>query len=150
MQMWVGNFYKTLIIASFFVLLSLKASLMMSLDEINLLNELAPIEDEAASFLEPPEILISPFMIEEILFLSAILYLSPTHWTVWINDRTYTADDTEDNTLKIIKTTNHYVEFELKDSHKKTLKLRSNQSLITIGHRIVDGDARQRQQFLQL
>ena len=150
MQMWIENFYKALIIVSFFLLFPIKASLMMSLDEVNLLNELAPIEDEATSFLETPEILTSCFTIEEILFLSAILYLSPTHWSVWINDRTYTADDMEDNTLKITKVTNHYVEFELKDSHKKTLKLRSNQSLITIGHRIVDGDARQKQQLLQL
>lgn len=133
------------------MVLPLSASLMMPSDEINLLANIAPIEEENNSLFEVPEIAAFPFSaIEEILFLSAVLYFSPTHWTVWINEKSYTADDIEDSTLKIIKVTNHYIEFELKDTIKKIIKLRSNQSLITIGYRIIDGDARQKQKSIQL
>ena len=129
---------------------SLSASLMMSSDEVNILNSIAPVED-FGSFLDPPEVSnLTPSAMEEILYLSAILYISQTHWTVWINEKTYTADDMEDNILKITKVTDKHIEFELKDMTKKITKLRSNQSLLTVGHRIIDGDARQKQKAIQL
>ena len=52
--------------------------------------------------------------------------------------------------LKITKVTNCYIEFELKDIVKKLTKLRVNQSLITVGHRVIDGDARQKPKAIQL
>lgn len=116
---------------------------MMSPEEVGILNSLSPIEESLGSFFDPPNLQELPRApIEEILFLSAILYFTPTHWTVWINDKTYTTDATEDDTLKITKVTNDYIEIELKDLSKKPIKLRANQSLITVGHRIIDGDAR--------
>lgn len=131
--------------------MSLQASLMMSSEEVELLNAIAPAAEEANFLLDTSEISTFSFsVVEEILFLSAILYLSSMRWTVWINERTYTADNKEDNTLKITKVTNHYIEFELKNTMKKTIRLRSNQSLITIGNNIVDGDARQKPKSIQL
>ncbi len=148
--MLIKKCQKYLIITCFWSL-TLQASLMMSSDEVDLLNGIAPVEEEANYLLEIPETSNFSFStIEEILFLSAILYLSPIRWTVWINERTYTADNKEDSTLKITKVTSHYIEFELKNATKKTIRLRSNQSLITIGHHTVDGDARQKHQSIQL
>jgi hypothetical protein len=116
---------------------------MMSPEEVGILNSLSPIDESLGSFFDAPSLQELPRApIEEILFLSAILYFTPTHWTVWINDKTYTTDATEDNTLKITKVTNDYIEIEIKDLSKKPTKLRANQSLITVGHRIIDGDAR--------
>lgn len=127
---------------------SLCASLMMTPEEVSLLNSVAPddtlleISDEIAN--------LTPAVVPDILFLSAILYFNPTHWTVWINDKIYTAEDAEDEQLKLVKVTQHLVELELKDYFKKCTKIRTNQSLVTIGHRIVDGDARQKLKQLQL
>lgn len=116
---------------------------MMSPEEVGILDSISPIDESLGSFFDTPNLQNLPVAhIEEILFLSAILYFTPTHWTIWINDKTYTTDDTEDETLKIIKVTNDYIEIELKDFSKKPTKLRANQSLITVGHRIIDGDAR--------
>ena len=121
---------------------------MMTPEEVSLLNSVAPddtlleISDEIAN--------LTPAVVPDILFLSAILYFNPTHWTVWINDKIYTAEDAEDEQLKLVKVTQHLVELELKDYFKKCTKIRTNQSLVTIGHRIVDGDARQKLKQLQL
>jgi hypothetical protein len=87
---------------------------------------------------------------EDVLFLSAILYFTSTHWTVWINDKTYTADDLEDDALKITKVTNDHIEFQYKDMTRKPIRLRANQSLLTVGHRVIDGDARQKPKAIQL
>ena len=116
---------------------------MMSPDEVGILDSISPVDEGLGSFFDTPDLQnLNPVHLEGILFLSAILYLSPTHWTVWINDKTYTADDMEDETLKIVKVTGNHVELELKDFSKKPTKLRANQSLVTVGHRIIDGDAR--------
>jgi hypothetical protein len=121
---------------------SLRASLMMSSDEVNILDSINPVE-EIDSFFEATEIpKLTPSIIEDILFLSAILYINQSHWTVWINEKTYTAEDAENETLKITKVTNNNIEFELKDMTKKIIKLSVNKSLVVVGHRIIDGDAR--------
>ena len=49
---------------------------------------------------------------------------------------------TENETLKITKVTNNHIEFELKDMTKKIIKLSVNKSLVAVGYRIIDGDAR--------
>ena len=116
---------------------------MMSPDEVGILDRIAPLDENFGSFFDTPDLPnLQPAQIEEILFLSAILYFTPTHWTVWINDKTYTTDDTEDGILKIVKVTSNHIEIELKDFSKKPTKLRANQSLVTVGRRIIDGDAR--------
>ncbi len=116
---------------------------MMSPDEVGILDRIAPLDENFGSFFDTPDLPnLQPAHIEEILFLSAILYFTPTHWTVWINDKTYTTDDTEDGILKIVKVTSNHIEIELKDFSKKPTKLRANQSLVTVGRRIIDGDAR--------
>jgi hypothetical protein len=119
---------------------TLCASLMLTPEEVSILQAIVP---EDNGLLEVDEVTnLNPCVLPEILFLSAILYFKPTHWTVWINDKTYTADDNEDSLIKLVKVTQHLVEFELKDYFKKMNKMRANQSLITLGRRIVDGDAR--------
>ncbi len=121
---------------------SLCASLMMSSEEVNTLDSINPVE-EIDSFFEATEIpKLTPSIIEEVLFLSAILYINQSHWTVWINEKTYTAEDAENETLKITKVTNNHIEFELKDMTKKIIKLSVNKSLVAFGHHIIDGDAR--------
>ncbi len=123
---------------------------MMSADEVSILDSIAPV-NEIGLLLDVPE--ISNFNIsakDEVLFLSAILYFTSTHWTVWINDKTYTADDLEDDALKITKVTSDHIEFQHKDMTRKPIKLRANQSLLTVGHRIIDGDARQKPKTIQL
>ena len=121
---------------------SLCASLMMSSEEVNTLDSINPVE-EIDSFFEASEIpKLPPPIIEEVLFLSAILYINQSHWTVWINEKTYTAEDAENETLKITKVTNNHIEFELKDMTKKIIKLSVNKSLVAVGHHIIDGDAR--------
>lgn len=123
---------------------------MMSHEEVSILDSIAPT-DNLSSLLDAPEIQnLNPTHIEDVLFVSAILYFAPTHWTVWINNKTYTADETEDAILKITKVTNSYIMLELKSSLKKITKLRANQSLVTFGHYVVDGDARQKQKSIQL
>ena len=73
---------------------------MMSSEEVSILDSIAPV-DSLGSLLDVHEIQnFSPTLLEEILFLSTILYFTPTHWTVWINEKTYTADDIEDDILK--------------------------------------------------
>ena len=129
---------------------SLSASLMMSSEEISILDSITPV-DEIGSLFDVPE--VSNFNTsakEDVLFLSAILYFTSTHWTVWINDKTYTADDLEGDALKITKVTNDYIEFQYTDITKKPVKLRANQSLLTVGCRIIDGDARQKPKAIQL
>ena len=122
---------------------SLRASLMMSSDEVNILDSINPVVEEIDSFFEATEIpKLTPSIIEDILFLSAILYINQSHWTVWINEKTYTAEDAENETLKITKVTNNHIEFELKDMTKKIIKLSVNKSLVAVGYRIIDGDAR--------
>lgn len=130
---------------------SLNASLMLSPDEVFILDRIAPVDESLGSFFDTPDLPnLNPVHHEEILFLSAILYFTPTHWTVWINDKTYTTDDTEDGTIKIVKVTSNHVEIELKDFSKKPAKLRANQSLLTVGHRILDGDARIKSKSISL
>jgi len=134
-----------LIIAIFFSFLQLRASLMMSIDELNQLDQIAPLEE--IDIPKDNSINISDFSISStnnILFLSAILYFSPSRWTVWVNDKTYTADDTEDATIKITKVQNHYIVFTLKNAANKSFKLRANQSLIVGEQNIIEGDARQK------
>ena len=84
---------------------------MMSSEEVNTLDSINPVE-EIDSFFEAAEIpKLPPSIIEEVLFLSAILYINQSHWTVWINEKTYTAEDAENETLKITKVTNNHIEF---------------------------------------
>lgn len=132
------NFWKILYLLC---VSQLKASLMMSADEVNILHSIMPIEEEVDNNINTP--LFDLEHTEKILFLSAILYFSPSHWTVWINDRTYTADDTEDKILKIRKVTNQYVLLQIKDKARKIIKLRANQSLLLPKRNIIDGDIRQ-------
>ncbi|MCX7343026.1 MAG: hypothetical protein NT128_02635 [Proteobacteria bacterium] len=117
-------------------------SMMMTTEEVSILNSIAPsaesLLDEAD---EVDDISLATSLVPDIFFLSAILYFQPTHWTVWINDKIYTDDNDEDEFLKLTKVTQHIVELELKDCKKPT-KIRANQSLVTSGKRIVDGDAR--------
>ena len=117
-------------------------SMMMTTEEVSILNSIAPnaesLLDEAE---EVDDISLATSLVPDIFFLSAILYFQPTHWTVWINDKIYTDDNDEDEFLKLTKVTQHIVELELKDCKKPT-KIRANQSLVTSGKRIVDGDAR--------
>ncbi len=118
---------------------------MMSIDELNQLDQIAPLEE--IDIPKDNSINISDFSISStnnILFLSAILYFSPSRWTVWVNDKTYTADDTEDATIKITKVQNHYIVFTLKNAANKSFKLRANQSLIVGEQNIIEGDARQK------
>lgn len=118
---------------------------MMSSEEVGVLDSIAPIAGLGSLF-DVPEIQnFNSSLTGDVLFLSAILYFTPSHWTVWINDKTYTADDTEDDGLKITKVTNHHIEFQLKDMAKRLTRLRANQSLVTVGHRIIDGDSRVKQ-----
>ena len=116
--------------------------MMMTTEEVSILNSIAPsaesLLDEAD---EVDDISLATSLVPDIFFLSAILYFQPTHWTVWINDKIYTDDNDEDEFLKLTKVTQHIVELELKDCKKPT-KIRANQSLVTSGKRIVDGDAR--------
>lgn len=114
---------------------------MMSADEVNILHSIMPIEEEVDNNINNP--LFDLEHTEKILFLSAILYFSPSHWTVWINDRTYTADDTEDKILKIRKVTSQYILLQIKDKARKIIKLRANQSLLLPKRNIIDGDIRQ-------
>ncbi len=117
----------------------------MSSEEVGVLDSIAPIAGLGSLF-DVPEIQnFNSSLTGDVLFLSAILYFTPSHWTVWINDKTYTADDTEDDGLKITKVTNHHIEFQLKDMAKRLTRLRANQSLVTVGHRIIDGDSRVKQ-----
>lgn len=117
---------------------------MMSIDELNQLDQIVPPEE--VNVLQDASTDIFPFSVSltnNVLFLSAILYFSPSRWTIWINDKTYTTDDTEDATIKITNVTNDYVVFILKNIPKKSIKLRANQSLIVAECSIVEGDARQ-------
>ncbi len=126
---------------------------MMSQDEINILNNISSFDnlssiDQTKLPITCDNLKVQPC--EEILFLSAILYFSPTHWTIWINDKTYTADDVEDDSIKIIKVNNQQIELEIKNKNQNPIKLRANQSLVTLGYRIIDGDARQKSKSILL
>ncbi len=127
---------------------ALWASLMMTPEEVSIINSVAPDLDAFETSDEVAH--LNSTVVPDILFLSAILYFNPTHWTVWINDKIYTAEDAEDEQLKLVKATPHFVELELKDYFKKCTKLRANQSLVTIGRRVIDGDARAKFKPLQL
>lgn len=117
-------------------------SMMMTTEEVSILNSIAPSAESLLDITDDgDDASFAPTLVPDILFLSAILYFQPTHWTVWINDKIYTDDNDEDEFLKLTKVTQHIVELELKDCKKPT-KIRANQSLVTSGKRIVDGDAR--------
>lgn len=136
---------KYLSIILLFGISQLKASLMMSLDELSVIdNIISKSKEERENELSIESFSHPPSSAEKILFLSAILYLSPSCWTVWINDRTYTADDKEDKELLIKKVENHYIVLDLKAPLQRSIKLRPNQSFILAQHRIVEGDARKK------
>ena len=116
---------------------------MMSQDEINILNNISSFDnlssiDQTKLPITCDNLKVQPC--EEILFLSAI----------WINDKTYTADDVEDDSIKIIKVNNQQIELEIKNKNQNPIKLRANQSLVTLGYRIIDGDARQKSKSILL
>ena len=111
----------------------------MTPEEVNFLKSIAP--DSIETLEEASDFNSIATTIPDILFISAILYFQPTHWTVWINDKAYTADNNEDEFLKLVNVTQHSVELELKD-FKKPAKIRANQSLITTRRHVIDGDAR--------
>lgn len=117
--------------------------MMMTPEEVSILRSIVPDDDFLIDTLSEINDFNTVVMaIPDILFLSAILYFQPNHWTVWINDKIYTPENDEDEFLKLINVTQHSVEIELKDFTKKPSKMRANQSLITNGKRIIDGDAR--------
>lgn len=129
-------------------LLPLGASLMMSKEELNVLNVLAPTDDlnpiEILKTTAPEPVALKMEPVEHILFVSAILYFNQDQWTVWINDKTYTIDYNEDQYIKIVRVSNDQVQLELKNANQKIVRLRANQSLVPVCHNIIDGDARRK------
>lgn len=121
------------------------ASLMMSPQELSALESIREKNTNKAMLNTTKGTSVLPVCtIDKVLFLSAILCLSPSHWTVWINDRTYTADNIEDDILIIRKVTSDYIIFDLKRAKINSTKLRINQSLILAEHNIIEGDAREK------
>ena len=136
--------------ATFCAISGLCASIMMTNDEVGTINSIAP-DETLAGIIEtnnPDNLNIA--LMPDILFLSAILYFEPSQWTVWVNDKTYTANDADDDLLKISNVTKDSAELELNDCLKKSTKVRANQSLITSGRRVIDGDARIKPKSAQL
>lgn len=119
----------------------LYASMMMTSEEINILKSVAPDNDVVDELPEVNDFGTFAATMPDVLFLSAILYFEPTHWTVWINDKIYTHDNLEDDFLKLINVTRYSVEVEIKGS-KKSAIIKANQSLMTDGKHTIDGDAR--------
>lgn len=123
---------------------SLYASMMMTSEEINILKSVAPDNDIVDELPEVNDFGTFAATMPDVLFLSAILYFQPTHWTVWINDKIYTHDNLEDDFLKLINVTKYSVEVEIKGSQKSAI-IKANQSLMTDGKHTIDGDARVQQ-----
>jgi hypothetical protein len=138
------------VFAIFCVTSGLCASIMMTPEEVGVINSIAPEETlaEIVEMNDPDNLNIT--LVPDILFLSAILYFEPSQWTVWINDKTYTASDADDDLLKVSNVTKDSIELELKDYLKKSTKVRANQSLVISGRRVIDGDARIKPKSAQL
>lgn len=143
------NFSKLLLCILFVQALS--ASLMMSAKELHSLNNISSGHDpnqylEWLDLGENDEKEIIPLLQGvDAIYLGAILYFNPSNWTVWINDQTFTFDNSEDNLLKILKVSNHLAVIELKNSSLKPIKLRPSQTLLARdGMQIVNGDAREK------
>ena len=136
--------------ATFCAISGLCASIMMTNDEVGTINSIAP-DETLAGIIEtnnPDNLNIA--LMPDILFLSAILYFEPSQWTVWVNDKTYTANDADDDLSKISNVTKDSAELELNHCLKKSTKVRANQTLMTSCRRVIDGDARIKPKSAQL
>jgi hypothetical protein len=141
------NYYSLLLLVSF--LNSLSASLMMTPKEVRAINSLSADHDteQHKEWLHFDDLSIDSDLknIQTVnaIYLGAILYFSPSNWTVWINDQTFTSESKEDQLLRILKVSNHVAEIEIKNASFSSVKLRPSQTLID--GRIVNGDAREKQ-----
>lgn len=127
----------------------LTASLMMTPKELKTLNSLVGndvenhrewlnLEDMSA------DTELKAAQVIDAIYLGAILYFSPSNWTIWINDQTFTNENKEDSLLRILKVSNHVAEIEIKNASFNSVKLRPSQTLVTVDGRVVDGDAREK------
>ena len=78
---------------------------------------------------------------QKVIFLSAILYLSPDKWALWLNDQVvHQLGRFQDVFIKSISS--DHVVFKLGGNDDEEFLLKPNQSFIVTARKVVEGDKR--------
>ncbi len=80
-------------------------------------------------------------ILQEVVFLSAILYFSPDKWTLWLNDQVVHQQGKFEGAMLKSVSPNHVI-FSLGDDGQEEFLLKPNQSLIVTTRKVVEGDRR--------